>query len=70
VSVKLTNGAFRVLFVPVLGVELPVVSLVKLHIYKGLMNIPGYAFIPWTHLLCVGEPLLQQCLDFDMLMQH
>jgi len=46
VPVKLTNGAIRVLFALVLGIELPVVSLVKTPSYEGLTNTPGYASIP------------------------
>ena len=68
--VELANGAVRVLFAPVLGIELPVVSLVKSHSYEGQTNTPGCASIPRTHLLRAREPLLHQCPDIDMLMQH
>ncbi len=68
--VELTNSAIRVLFAPVLSIELPVVSLVKTPSYKGLMNTPGSASIPWTHLLHVSEPHLDQCQDIVMLIQH
>ncbi len=68
--VELANSAIRVLFAPVLSIELPVVSLVKTPSYKGLTNTPGCASIPQTHLLHVGEPLLDQCWDIIMLMQH
>jgi hypothetical protein len=46
VCVELANGAVRVLFAPVLGIELPVVSLVKAHGYEGKTNTPGHRALP------------------------
>ena len=45
--VELTNSTVWVLFAPVLGIESPVVCLVKSQSYNGLTNIPGCASIPW-----------------------
>jgi hypothetical protein len=70
VFIEFANGAVRVLFAPVLGIELPVVNLVKSYGYKGITNTPSCASIPRMHLFRAGEPLLRQCPDIVMLMQR